>query len=274
MQSYIKKRLAKLFVIILTFYVIGGVALWLFQDFILLHPKKLNAGYVFKFQNPYKEEWIQLTDKERLHYVRFFISANQKKKGVVLYFHGNRNNITRYADYASNFTKDGYEVWMPDYPGFGKTTGTFSEERIYKDADTLYNLLSKEIPTDQIVIYGRSLGTGVASELASLKPCSRLILETPYCSIPGLFTDVFPLYPAKRFIHFQFPVIEYLKKVQAPVTIFHGTIDEVIPFVHSRKLISVLKDGDEYITIEKGRHNNLNDFNLFHSKLDSVLKLN
>ena len=274
MQSNLKKRIVKLFVIILTLYVSGGIALWLFQDFILLHPKKLKADYVFNFHEPYKEEWIQLTDKEQIHFVKFLPSNPQQRKGIVLYFHGNRNNITRYADYASNFTKHGYEVWMPDYPGFGKSTGKFSEERIYVVADTLYNLLSKEIGADQIIIYGRSLGTGVASQLASVKPCKQLILETPYCSIPGLFADVFPLYPAERIIHFQFPVSEYLKNVQAPVSIFHGTIDEVIPFIHSIKLKSVLKNGDEFITIEKGRHNNLNDFKLFHSKLDSLLKLN
>jgi alpha-beta hydrolase superfamily lysophospholipase len=274
MQTKTKRRMVKGLVIMLTLYFTGGLALWLFQDSILLHPKKLDADYVFNFTEPFKEEWIQVTDKKQLHFVRFFPSANQKKKGFVLYFHGNRNNITRYADYASNFTKEGYEVWMPDYPGFGKTTGTFSEDRIYKDANILYNLLSKEIQSDQIIIYGRSLGTGVASQLASLKTCRRLILETPYCSIPGLFVDVFPLYPANRIIRFQFPVIEYLKKVKAPVTIFHGTIDEVIPFVHSIKLKSVLKDGDEFISIEKGRHNNLNDFKFFHLKLDSLLKLN
>lgn len=274
MQIKTRKRLLKGLVIILTLYFTGGVALWFVQDYILLHPKKLDADYVFNFTESYKEEWIRVSDKEQLHYVRFFPSANQKKKGIVLYFHGNRNNITRYANYVSNFTKEGYEVWMPDYPGFGKSTGTFSEKRIYEDADTLYNLLSKDIQADELIIYGRSLGTGVASQLASLKPCSRLILETPYCSIPGLFNDVFPIYPAKKIIHFQFPVIDYLKKVQAPITIFHGTIDEVIPLVHSIQLKSVLKEGDEFITIEKGRHNNLNDFRIFHSKLDSLLKQN
>lgn len=273
MKTKTKRRVVKGLIILLTLYFTGGLALWLFQDYILLHPKKLNADYEFNFTGSFKEEWIQVAEKEQLHYVRFFPSANQKKRGVVLYFHGNRNNITRYAEYASNFTQSGYEVWMPDYPGFGKTTGTFSEDRIYKDADTLYSLLSKEIQSDQIIIYGRSLGTGVASQLASQKTCRRLILETPYCSIPGLFADVFPLYPAKRIIRFQFPVIEYLKKIKTPVTIFHGTIDEVIPLVHSIKLKSVLKNGDEFISIEKGRHNNLNDFKLFHSKLDSLLKL-
>lgn len=269
-----KRNVLKGLVFLITLYFAGAFALWLFQDYILLHPKKLKADYVFNFQEAYKEQWIQLTDKEQIHFVKFLPSNPQPKKGVVLYFHGNRNNITRYADYASNFTKEGYEVWMPDYPGFGKSTGNFSEERIYKVADTLYNLLSTEFQSHEIIIYGRSLGTGVASQLASVKPCRRLILETPYCSIPGLFADVFPLYPAEKIIHFQFPVIEYLKKVQAPVTIFHGTIDEVIPYVHSIKLKSALKNGDEFITIEKGRHNNLNDFKIFHSKLDSLLRLN
>ena len=86
-----------------------------------VHPKRLPPDYKFQFNFPFKEINIPFNKKDNLNLVQFF--PDQVSKGVVLYFHGNRENINRYAKYAANFTKHGYEVWMTDYPGFGKTTG-------------------------------------------------------------------------------------------------------------------------------------------------------
>ena len=122
-------------------------------------------------------------------------------------------------------------------------------------------------------MYGRSLGSGVASHIAANFDCKRLILETPYYSIPDLFTHYTPMYPVERMVHFKFPVGENCKEVKAPVTIFHGTDDETIPYANAAKLKKDLKPGDEFITIKNGKHSNLNDFPLFRQKLDSVLSL-
>ena len=111
------------------------------------------------------------------------------------------------------------------------------------------------------------------SRLASKNQCRRLILETPYYSIPDLFNRYAPIYPVNALTHFKFPTGEYLKEVNAPVTIFHGNADRVIPLSCAAKLKKVLKPGDEFITIDKGSHNDLNDFPLFHAKLDSDLSL-
>lgn len=253
-------------------YCLVGILLWLVQDKLLLHPKSLTAGYVFEIAEPHKEVMLQLNENDQLHFMQFFPADTNHIKGIVLYFHGNRENINRYAAYADNFTKHGYEVWMPDYPGFGKTTGAFTEERLYSDANLLYKIASKRFVAGSIIVYGRSLGSGVASELASHNSCKRLILETPYYSLASLAAWYFFIYPTEQMLHYKFPVFEYLQTVKAPVTIFHGTIDEVIPYQGSLKLKAFLKRGDEFITIEKGRHNNLDDFQLFHQKLDSLLR--
>ena len=137
----------------------------------------------------------------------------------------------------------------------------------------IFKMAVKRFTADSIILYGRSLGTGVASELASENNCKRLILETPYYSIPSMAATHFPIYPAERMMHFKFPVFEFLPLVKAPVTVFHGTDDEVIPYRNSIRLKALMKKTDEYISIEKGRHNNLGNFNLFHQKLDSLLKL-
>ena len=267
-----KQRFLRWTRIIIFIYGATGIALYYLQEKLLLRNTPLSADYQFKFNVPFKEINIPLNATDNLNLVQFF-PEDSTRKGVVLYFHGNRENINHYAEYATNFTKHGYEVWMMDYPGYGKTTGEFTEENVYMQAREVYKLANTKFGADSIIVYGKSLGSGIASWLASRKPCKRLILETPYYSIPDLFSHYAPIYPVESLSKFRFPTGEYLKDIQVPVTIFHGTDDWIIPYNHAAKLKKVLKPGDEFITINKGSHNNLNNFSLFHEKLDSILSL-
>ena len=258
--------------IIIFIYGSAGIALYYLQEKLLLRNTPLSANYRFKFNVPFKEVNIALNATDNLNLVQF-LPADSMRKGVVLYFHGNRENINHYAAYATNFTKHDYEVWMVDYPGYGKTTGKFTEENVNMQAREVYKLANTKFAADSIIVYGKSLGSGIASWLASRKPCKRLILETAYYSIPDLFSHYAPIYPVESLSKFKFPTGEYLKDVKVPVTIFHGTDDWIIPYRHAAKLKKILKPGDEFITIDKGSHNNLNEFSLFHEKLDSILSL-
>jgi alpha-beta hydrolase superfamily lysophospholipase len=265
------KRILRWIKIILFFYVVIGITLYFLQEKFLLHPVAYPQDHVYNFSTPFKEFNTPINSHENFNIVQFF-PKDIVRKGVVLYFHGNKMNVTHYAEFAENFTKNGYEVWMPDYPGFGKTTGELSEKKLYDEALLAYKLAIVKFKADSIIIYGKSFGTGIASQLASIRDCRRLILETPYYSMPALFGSYAPIYPTSFLSKFKMPINEYVKEVTAPVTIFHGTDDEIIPYSVAEKLKPVLKPGDEFITIEKGKHNNLNDFKLFHQKIDSLLR--
>jgi uncharacterized protein len=221
------------------------------------------------FPIPHKEINIPYDDTSNVNIIQF--TTTTAAKGVVLYFHGNRKNIAWYAKYAPNFTKNGYEVWMIDYPGYGKSTGPLTEQRLYAYAEQLYKLAVTRFAKDSIILYGKSMGTGIAAWLASRKNCKELILETPYYSITSLSAHYFPIYPVSRMIHYKIPSYEYLQQVIVPVTIFHGTADGVIPYSNAEKLKPFLKPADKFITIAGGSHNDLNDYPLFHQKLDSLL---
>jgi hypothetical protein len=257
--------------IIILIYVVVGIVLYYLQETILLHPEAHPPGYVYSFSVPYAEANIPINKNENFNIVQFF-PKDSVRKGVVLYFHGNMRNINHYAKFADNFTSRGYEVWMPDYPGFGKTTGILSEKKLYDEALVAYKLANTKFKTDSIIIYGRSFGSGVAAELATAVDCKSLILETPYYSIPALFNYYLPFYPTSFMSKFKFPVNEYLKEATMPVIIFHGTNDDIIPYSVTKKLKQSLKTNDEFITIEKGNHNNLSDFPLYQHKLDSLLR--
>jgi uncharacterized protein len=250
-----------------------GLGLYLLQEKLLFHPEPLPTGYNYNFAMPYEEVDLDVSNDVTLHFVKFKSDSNRPRKGVVLYFHGNMENIGRYAKFAPNFTKHGYEVWMMDYPGFGKTTGQRTEQRIYNDALAIYKLARAHISKDSIIIFGKSFGTGIAAQLASVRSCRRVILETPYHSIVTLAGYYFPIYPTSRMLHFKIPSYEYVQHIYAPITIFHGVSDGVIPYSNAKRLEEFLKPGDEFITIEGGTHHNLNDYPLMQRKLDSLLLL-
>ncbi|MFM9911041.1 MAG: alpha/beta hydrolase [Chitinophagaceae bacterium] len=267
----VNKAIFKAAQVMLVLYALIGILLWTFQDKLLFQSTQLPSTYVYQFKEPHKELVIRLNEKDNLSIVQFFPVDRSKIKGVILYFHGNKENINHYAEFVPQFTKYGYEVWMMDYPGYGKSTGVVKEDRFYSDAFLLYKMAVQKFSSEKVVVYGKSLGTGVAAELASHVSCHQLILETPYYSISSLVSAYFPVYPAESMVQYKFPLYEYLQQVQEPVTIFHGTADEVIPYENARQLISLLKSNDDFVTIEKGTHHNLSSFTLYQHKLDSLL---
>lgn len=249
-----------------------GIMLYYLQEYFLFHPEKLPGDHIFQFDVPCEEVNIPMNDTDTVNMVKFF-PADSVRRGVVVYFHGNRQHIERYAKFAGNFTKHGYEVWMEDYPGFGKSTGKRTEKKLYEQAMQVQKMAASEYGPDSIIIYGKSLGTGIAAYVASRSNNRNLILETPYYSIPSLFSCYAPIYPAGKMSTYKIPANEYLSEVKYPVTIFHGTDDGVIPYRNAARLKNILKSSDEFITIEAGTHHNLNEFPLYQQKLDSLLKL-
>ena len=251
-------------------YLLCGIALYLLQDRFLFHPVALKRNSPYHFSAPNREINVAADESSNMNVVQF-LTNDSLPKGVVLYFHGNRKNIGWYADYASNFTKNGFEVWMVDYPGFGKSTGRLSEQKLYDDAMQLYIMARSKFPADSIILYGKSLGTGIASWLAARRSCKQLILETPYYSMTSLVQYYLPIYPVNTLLKYKLPVYKYLSLVNAPVTIFHGTKDKVIPYSNAHRLTAAMHSKDRFITIENAGHNNLNDYPQFHNALDSLL---
>ncbi len=265
-----KKKRFRWIKLIIVVYCLLGTALFYLQDLLILRPKALAADSVYSLNQPFTEINIDRDAETRFNIIQFTV-PDSLRKGIVLYFHGNKENVNHYAQFASRFTGNGYEVWMPDYPGFGKSTGKLTEPIVYEEALQVYKMARIKYTPQQILIYGKSFGTGVAAQLASVRDCKKLILETPYYSFTSLARLLCWMYPIEMLTHFKLPTHEYLTKVTAPVSIFHGTSDGVIPYFNAKRLKQVLKPTDEFITIEGGSHNDLTTFPLMQKKLDSLL---
>jgi alpha-beta hydrolase superfamily lysophospholipase len=264
-----KQVIFKWIKIVVIIYCLVGIGIYYLQEKFMFHPTAIAANTAYNFNQPFTEINIPVDEKTNYNLIQF--TTPDSAKGVVLYFHGNMDNVQHYAAAAKDFTSHQYEVWMVDYPGFGKSTGKFTEQGLYQQALQVYKLARTRFNTNNIIIYGRSLGSGIATQLASIRDCRRLILETPYYSLTSLASRFFWMYPIKQMVRYKIPTNEYLSNVTAPVTIFHGTDDGVIPFTNAHKLAVDLKKGDEFITIEKGSHNDLRNFPVYQGKLSSIL---
>jgi uncharacterized protein len=265
-----RRIVARWLKVVIIIYCVVGISIYYLQDYLILLPTPLPKGHNYNFDLPFKEVNLPYDDESNINIVQF-LSPDTAAKGVVLYFHGNRKNISRYRRFVPYFTKSGYEVWMIDYPGYGKSTGVFSERLVYDWSLVMYNLARKRFSPDSIVIFGKSLGTGIAAQLASVRNCKYLLLESPYYSMPAVFAYYAPIYPVNQMIKHRFPTFEYIPKVTDPIIIFHGTDDGVIPYRHAKKLMPLLKKGDLLITLEDGTHRNLFSFPEVPRVIDSLL---
>jgi len=258
------------FILLLFVFAVGGVTLIAIgQNKLIFFPEKLPQEHVFNFPFPFEEINVQTENDVTINALHF--KANQSK-GVVLYFHGNAGSLVGWGYVAPDFLTNGYDLFIIDYRTFGKSTGNLSEKALLQDADSLYNYLLKSYSEDKIIVYGRSLGTGIATKLATKYSPKMLVLETPYYNFKSLAKKHFPFLPVSLILRYKFPTDKWIVNVNCPIYLIHGTSDHIVPYQSSKKLIELIGSKGELFTIVGGGHNNLSDFPEFHQGLSKVLK--
>jgi len=265
----VNKRLKKVVVIIGGIYLLIGALLYCFQEKMLFMPSELPEDYKFVFSNEFQELNIKNGDKVLLNAVHF---KNENPKGVILYFHGNMGDLQRWGIHAEFFVEKEYDVLVMDYRTYGKSKGVLNEQSFYDDAQLFYNHLKKTYKESEIIVYGRSLGTGIATYVASKNNPKQLILETPYYSIADVAKQRFPIYPINLLLKYKFPSYKFIKSVQCPISIYHGSADKVVPYTSGQKLFSEApKLLAKLITIDGGRHNNLVSYKTYLEEINKEL---
>lgn len=248
---------------------------YMIQDRFIFQPSKLDRTYHFTFDQPFEEHFIlvpkeyQTNDDEKINLLWFKPSGISK--GLILYFHGNRGNLERWGNYAQDLTIHGYDVMMIDYRGYGKSDGKPTEAGLYIDAELLLNWAQTHAPISKLIIYGRSLGSAVASHLATKVQPDLLILETPFDEIIGVVWD--PLQPLLRLLPSRnnFSNKKHLASVPCRKVIIHGSADRIVPLSSALKLKPFLGPQDEFIIIPDGGHRNLSTFVEYKTKIAEVL---
>ena len=264
-----KRKLKRIFVVLLGAYIMVGVALYYFQEKLMFLPTTLNENYVYELNYPHEELFLKPSDDALINAIHY---KAENPKGVILYFHGNAGDLSRWSKITEYFVEMNYDVLVMDYRTYGKSQGKLSEDTLYSDAQFCYDYLLKQYSEGNITLYGRSLGTGMASKLAIKNKPKQLILETPYYSILDVAKHRFPLFPIKSLLRYHFPNYEYVQKVKCPIAIIHGTSDKVVPYESGKKLSELNIDNLEFISIEGGGHNDLVQFEDYHLAIQNLLK--
>jgi len=159
---------------------------------------------------------------------------------------------------------------MIDYQGYGKSDGEVGQEAFYEDAVLAYNYVKEEYKED-IILYGRSLGTGPASYLSTIVDAKMMFLITPFYSIPDVVKVQAPYVLIPFSLNTVFPNYEHIPKARMPVHIAHGDNDNIVPLESGIKLKPLLREGDSFTLIEGGGHRNLVRYDKFEALLDRLL---
>lgn len=242
------------------------------QENLIFFPETLPPDYKFSFAPPFDDITIPVNGGM----LNALLFKTDKPKGVVLYLHGNAGSLRTWGDIATEFTRRGYDILIPDYRGFGKSTGKIKDEAmLLQDGLTAYTYLNHHYPEERIVIYGRSIGTGMASYIAREKRPRMLILESPYFNLVDLAAHHYPFVPVffiQSFLRYPLRTDLWIGKVSCPIYIFHGARDVIIPCDASERLVKLTGGRGQLIRVEGGGHNDLADYGLYQQKLSAILQ--
>ena len=246
----------------------------IFQEKIIFRNTKIDGNYKFQFKRNFEEIWFHPEAGVKLNAL-YFKTDSSRRKGLILYFHGNADDLRRWGKYAEDFTKSNYDILMMDYRQFGKSTGEMSEKAFHSDARYIYEWAKKRFPENEIIIYGRSLGTGIATRLASETNPKMLLLETPYYSLIDVGMSYLPIIPFDFLLRYKMRTDLFIKQVSCPIHLFHGLKDEIVPYKSSLKLATLLnkKPSEILTTIPNGKHKNLGEFREYQVALEKILAL-
>lgn len=249
-------------------YLLLVLVLYFFQENFIFLGEPLPQNYRYSFNTPFQERNFTMKDGAVINALHF---QSREKKGIIYYHHGNAGNLVRWGEVAEYFVSFGYDVLIYDYRGYGKSTGKRTEKILHQDAQYIYDALAQDWRSDQIVIYGRSLGSGMASHVAANNAAKLLILETPFYSLQSMASWRFPFLPTRWLVTYNMKNWQRLQEANLPIHMFHGTEDSIVPYWSGKKLYEAVSDKATLTTIEGAEHNNLIEFEEFREGVRRVL---
>lgn len=188
----------------------------------------------------------------------WFVPGNMKRetRGLVIFFHGNAGNIGHRLDYLRMFHDLGLATLIIDYRGYGRSSGTPSEDGTYLDAASAWRHATQVLgfPAERIVIFGESLGGAVAAHLAVNNRPAALVLASTFTSVPDMGADLYPLLPIRLLANIRYGSLERLSDINCPLLVIHSRNDDIIPFAHGQRLFAAAKPPKQFLEISGG-HN-------------------
>jgi uncharacterized protein len=243
-------------VLVLVAYVAGVILLYVFQRSLLYHPQRrpispAAAGFP-------EAEAVVLETKDGERVIAWHVPPRPGHP-LVVYFHGNAETVAKRVDRHRELISTGAGLLAVSYRGYMGSSGRPTEPGLLRDADAAYVFASHH-PAERIVVWGHSLGSGVAVALAATRPVAKLILEAPFTSTADAAQRMFPLMPVRRLMHDQFHSDERIGAVTAPILILHGARDIIVPIALGERLYQLAREPKRFVRYPQGGHDDLDAY--------------
>lgn len=242
--------------LVLLIIVIGAVF------FILTYVWQRNLIYFPMHQTPIRTAFqaesfqdVEIKTADELMLTAWYRPAREDKP-TILYLHGNAGHIGYRVQLVQDYLAEGFGVFLLEYRGYGGNPGKPTESGLYHDGRAALNYLHNHgVPAKHVVLFGESLGAGVAVQLATERPVCAVILQSPFTSLSELARYHYPWAILKPWDRFE--SLEKMNSINAPLLILHGQLDRIVPFSQGKALYEAANQPKKMIAFEKGDHNTL-----------------
>jgi fermentation-respiration switch protein FrsA (DUF1100 family) len=238
----------KIMLFALIFYLLLLAMLFIFQRKLQYLP----SGEISAIPAGFQEKILITNDGEK---ILAWFKAPKKNQKIILYFHGNAGNLGNRSEKFQTFANAGFGVMAISYRGYFGSSGAPSQDGLILDAKAAFQyLLDLEYLPKDIILFGESLGSGVASQLAAKFDFAALILEAPYSSITSVAQKTYWFVPVSLILKDKFESIKIAKKISSPVLIIHGNKDLVVAIDEGKKLFAEISAPKQFIEVDGAGH--------------------
>jgi hypothetical protein len=246
--------LAKWFLGLLLVLAVLKALVWWLQPRLAFYPRRGPTPP----PDPYVR--FQTTTKDGISLTGWMMPPDSAKP-VIIYFCGNAGNLSDRAALLSGFVGKAATVVAFNYRGMGESSGSPTEQGVYRDAAAIYLYVTETLGVDprRVILWGHSIGGAVAAWLATEKPCAGLVLESTFRSANAMAKRMLPAIPTSLFLTYRFDNERHMRVLRVPVLFIHGTDDTIVPPDDSRHLYSLAPEPKELWVIPHGGHNDLSE---------------
>ena len=250
MNFYTTSVLALIF-----FYILLIIVLFFFQRNLLYHPSVDNYLKDNSDTEPSEIEKVKVTTEDKIDLIGWFYNKDIEKFKTIVFFHGNAGSLQNRTYKLNHFKDLDVNFLIIAWRGFSGNKGKPNEIGLYEDARSAINWLNmKGIQDKNIILYGESLGTAVALEIAQNKKYAGIILESPFTSMVNIGKKHYPFFPVSFLLKDKYESYKKINKISVPVLIMHGKVDKIVPYDMGKKMFELANDPKFFYSQEYGDH--------------------